>query len=381
MERWCVRNGLAQALMSSCRINSIDSSEGVPQDGGGASSVPVLRECIEAGVIAVDAAGTISMFNATAGKFLGMNPAQALSQPIGILPEFLREIIERTLATGQPVSHSETSFTDLEGPAFTITTAVPRTPEGEVIVLINDLAAARTLEQKMEQLDRLASIGTLSASMAHEIKNALVAVSTFVELLLTQNKDAELAEIVAREMKRIDSIVSQMLRFAGPAKPTFAPVEVHEVLQHALRLIRHQLEGRKVHLQQRFGAATDVVRGDRYQLQQAFVNLLFNAMEAMGASAELTVTTDVLPADGSVGPDSPEQGPKLRVVIKDNGVGIAEQDLPKLFDAFFTTKPNGTGLGLSITRRIIQEHRGAIEIESEVSKGTSFSVILPLADT
>jgi signal transduction histidine kinase len=214
--------------------------------------------------------------------------------------------------------------------------------------------------------------------MAHEIKNALVAVKTFVDLLLKQNQEAELAALASREIRRIDSIVSQMLRFAGPAKPTFAPVRLHDILEHALRLIQYQLEGKRISLRRQFAAAPDWVRGDHYQLEQAFINLFFNAIEAMAPNGQLTVATDL------VSPSSPahtlpdyKSQPLLRVAIRDTGIGIPPENLNRLFDTFFTTKPNGTGLGLPITRRIIQEHKGAITVESELNRGSTFSVLFP----
>src|SRR5262249_30171207 len=134
-------------------------------------------------------------------------------------------------------------------------------------------------------------------------------------------------EIVDREMKRINAIVSQMLRFAGPAKPTFAPIRLHEVLEQSVRVMEHQLEGRKVSLHREFRAAPDLVRGDGYQLEQVFLNLFFNALDAMGPNGRLTITTDVVPASYSelLGV------PALRVQVKDSGIGIPPENLGRLF--------------------------------------------------
>jgi signal transduction histidine kinase len=242
------------------------------------------------------------------------------------------------------------------------------------VAVISDLSSRQNVEEHMRRFDRLASIGTLSASMAHEIKNALVAVKTFVDLLLKENKEAELAGIVSREMRRIDSIVSQMLRFAGPAKPTFAPVRMHELLDRTLQLVQFQLEGKKISLLRFFRASSDWVRGDNYQLEQAFINLLFNALEAMGPNGTLTVSTEILPPDAAPGQN---KAPLLAVRVNDTGTGIPPENIGKLFDPFFTTKPNGTGLGLSISRRIVQEHGGTLAVESEPNQGTTFTVSLP----
>jgi signal transduction histidine kinase len=128
-------------------------------------------------------------------------------------------------------------------------------------------------ELRLRQLDRLASIGTLSAGMAHEIRNALVPVRTFLDLLLEKHKDDELAAVVRREMSRIDSILTRMLRFSGPTKPAMAAISLHELLERSLRLIQPQREGKSIDLDRSFKAAVDVVKGDEDQLQRAFVNM------------------------------------------------------------------------------------------------------------
>ena len=168
-----------------------------------------------------------------------------------------------------------------------------RKASGAVVVL-SDLTPARHLERHIEQLDRLATLGTLAAGMAHEIKNALVAGKTFVDLLLEQHQDTELVEVVRREMGRIDALVSRMLKFAGPGRPTFTQVRLHEILDHSLRLVQPQLDGKLVSLSRSFLASPDALHGDDHQLQQAFVNLFLNALEAMGPNGTLSVTTETL---------------------------------------------------------------------------------------
>jgi signal transduction histidine kinase len=227
---------------------------------------------------------------------------------------------------------------------------------------------APQLEERLAQLDRLASMGTLAAVMAHEIKNALVAGKTFIDLLLEKNQDSELVDVVRREMGRIDAIVSRMLRFGGPARSGFSEVRLHEILDHSLRLAQPILEDKSITLTRSFEAARDLTQGDAYQLQQAFVNLVLNALEATGPHGTLSVATEVIAAVPA----------RLRVTIKDSGVGIPAEHMARLFEPFFTTKPNGTGLGLAITRRIILEHGGDITAESQPGNGTTFCVLLPV---
>jgi two-component system sensor histidine kinase HydH len=224
-------------------------------------------------------------------------------------------------------------------------------------------------EQSMRRLDRLASLGLLSAGMAHEIKNSLVAVNTFVGQLLQKGEDQEFSETVRRELRRIDTLVSQMLRFAAPGKNEFATVHVHDLLDHSLRLVEHQVRSKLISLNRRYAAAPDTVSGDEYQLQQAFMNLLFNAIEATGMNGTLTVSTEI------AGEKPHEQ--RMRIHIQDTGMGIPPENLARLFEPFFTTKKNGTGLGLAICQRIVHEHDGDITAQSEVKKGATFSISLP----
>jgi signal transduction histidine kinase len=224
-------------------------------------------------------------------------------------------------------------------------------------------------EENLQRLDRLAGLGLLAAGMAHEIKNGMVAVRTFVELLLQKGEDKELNEVVTRELKRIDELVSQMLRMTSPSPANFTTLRAHDALDHSLRLVAHQINGKMISLKKNYAAESDVVRGDDAQLQQVFMNLFFNAIEAMGTNGTLTVSTENVAA---------ENGARvLMIKIQDTGVGIAPENLGRLFEPFFTTKKNGTGLGLTISQRIIRDHHGVIRAQSEVNKGSTFSISLP----
>lgn len=232
--------------------------------------------------------------------------------------------------------------------------------------------SARSSAEKMQRLDRLANLGMLSAGMAHEIKNGMVAIQTFVELLLEKTPDAELGEVVRHELKRISTITSQMMGIAAPNHAAFQTVRVHELLDHSLRLLQPQIGVKLITLQKHCRAGTDAVQGDDAQLQQVFMNLFLNALQAMGPNGTLTITTET--AEG-------ENGARLlQIQIEDTGVGIAPENLEHLFVPFFSTKKNGTGLGLAISHRIVLEHRGTIRAQSEPGKGSVFSLSLPVCE-
>ena len=226
------------------------------------------------------------------------------------------------------------------------------------------------LDENLQRLDRLANLGTLSAGIAHEIKNALVPIKTFVELMLEKSDDRELALTVEREVKRLDSMVSQMLRFASPKPTTFTAVQLHDVLDISLRLLQHQITGKMISVTRDFRAVPGIVNGDEAQLQQVVMNLLLNALEAMGTNGTLTISTEIIADNGG--------DHLMRIHFHDTGMGIKKENLDRVFEPFFTTKKNGTGLGLAISQRVAREHHGRLEAQSEPGKGSTFIFSLPL---
>ena len=223
-------------------------------------------------------------------------------------------------------------------------------------------------QDNLRRLDRLANVGLISASIAHEIKNGLVAIKTYAEVMLERGDDTEMAEIVRRELARIDGLATQMLRLSAPRALSQASVRVHPVLDHCLRLLEHQMNSRLIALKRDYCAVPDTLRGDESQLQQAFMNLVLNGVEAIGSTGELTVRTEII---------SEANGRRLKISFQDTGPGIAPENLARLFEPFFTTKKNGTGLGLAITRRVIEDHQGTIEAINAPARGAVFILSLP----
>ncbi len=345
----------------------------------GLSFLGVLNDCLDCGVVCFDDRGGITSLTPEASRLLRLAPDQLVGQTYETLPTPLASIVHDALTTDKPLVGQEVELrlSDANACVLRVNIVRPITTERQtmVVAVLNDVTSARQLEFDISRLDRLANIGALSASMAHEIKNALVAVKTFTELTLVKQPNTELGEVVQRELKRIESIVSQMLKFAGPAQPKLAAVRVHEVLDHSLRLAQHQMSLKAIRLRREYAAADDWVNADDYQLEQAFVNLILNAVEAMGFGGTLTLRTELLAPEELPGAlRESTQSPQLRVTVSDTGVGIPAENLGRLFEPFFTTKREGTGLGLAITRRILEEHHAAISVESEVNRGASFRI-------
>jgi signal transduction histidine kinase len=158
-------------------------------------------------------------------------------------------------------------------------------------------------------------------------------------------------------------------------------MHAHEILEKTLRLVQHRLYQKEIKVTQKWNARVDTIRADGDQMEQVFLNFFLNAMDAMKRGGELTVSTETRRGESLVTRLLPEDGERneaLHISIRDTGEGIKKEDIARVFDPFFTTKDFGTGLGLSVVHGIIEEHGGQIEVESELSKGTSFHIFLPL---
>ncbi len=349
-----------------------------PNTGGqGVSFEDLLQTSYACGVVSIDAGGVVNFVSPEAEKILrlaGTNKSRLTTK----LPASLQALVQETQTSGLAITDRKIVLEPEWGPspAISVTVMPAATREKKLIVLLKDFSPGKKLEQSLRRLDRLASAGTLSAGMAHEIRNALVAIKTFVDLLLEKNKEDELAEIVSHEMDRMVAMVSQILKFTVPTHPAFAPISVHKILDRCLLLAQHRVEGRQVTFERKLQAEKDVLEGDSYQLEQAFVNLLLNGVEAINGVGTLTVTTELIgPPDGQL--RGGESRRWMRTRVSDTGAGITAENMERLFEPFFTTKQNGTGLGLAVTRRIIEEHHGTIQVESHAGKGTTFTVLLP----
>jgi len=335
---------------------------------------------MEHGIVLLDSRDQVIVMTAAAARMLGRQSKQRGVGTLKQLPSQLQDLIplarqgrdtlvERRieLAGPGPVNSS------LKVEALVVRHGKTRP---SVLLLLQDLTAAPRAEQNLRQLDRLASVGALSAGVAHEIRNALVVGKTFFDSLFEKHNDEELVGLVRRELSRIDSLVSQILKFTRPGEPAISAVHLHEALNHSLRLVEHQLKDKAILLDRSFAASDDTVFGNQSQLEQAFVNLLLNAIEAMGPHGQLKVATESRSSAGRR-PRSGKLPGHLRVIIKDDGVGIPPENMGRLFGPFFTTKEQGSGLGLSITRRILHEHGGVITVKSKPNEGAAFSILLP----
>lgn len=349
----------------------------------------ILLQNLTTGVIAADADGRITVFNNEAEQITGSKSGDLLDRSIKDLPGPICELAQETLESGERAEDRELVLESADGDLVVrASSSIFHGQQGDmlgVLVVLTDITALKRLELQIRRSDRLASLGTLSAGMAHEIKNPLVSIKTFAQLLPERYQDSDFREtfsnLIGHEIDRIDSLVNQLLRFARPAKPLLKPIHVHAILEKSLQLIGHRLYQKEIKLTRSWQADVDTIHADADQLEQVFLNFFLNAMDAMKRGGDMMVSTEIRSADEWVSPVASGNGDVheiLRITIRDSGEGIRREDIPHVFDPFFTTKDYGTGLGLSVVHGIIQEHSGQIEVESEPSKGTAFHILLPL---
>jgi PAS domain S-box-containing protein len=346
----------------------------------------ILLDRLVGGVIAVNAARTVTVFNREAQRITGLEREQVLGAPLTVLPAPLREGL--TLSFDQGGSRDIEAVLDDHGREVPIRYGSTRfhSHTNQVLgalLVFTDQTEIKKLEQQVRRTDRLASLGTLAAGMAHEIKNPLVSLKTFSQLLPERYEDADFRDtftgLLGDEVTRIDRIVNQLLRFARPAKPSLAPVHIHTIIDNTLNLVKQQLRQSNISLIREYGADPDLIHGDADMLVQALLNFFLNAIDAMESRGELKVATALVahPTNQLDLWGNPVTLQRLRLDIVDNGRGIAPHDLLHVFDPFFTTKASGTGLGMSVSHGIIQEHHGVIDIASEPGHGTTLSILFP----
>jgi two-component system NtrC family sensor kinase len=251
-----------------------------------------------------------------------------------------------------------------------------------VITIGEDISQWKTVQQQIAQTEKLAAVGQLAAGVMHEINNPLATITACVEALTQRRLELPAAarqpfdqymRIIETELDRCKAIVDGLLDFSRPKARFKRAVEINQVLEDALFLVKHHDRFKRITLVRRLADGLPSIEGNAPQLIQVFLGLMINAMDAMESKGVLTVATS-MGAEGSN---------ELTIEFHDTGAGIPREDLGKIFEPFFTTKPpgRGTGLGLSICYGIVVEHKGRITVDSVVGRGSTFRVFLPVEAT
>ncbi len=247
-----------------------------------------------------------------------------------------------------------------------------------VILQVQDVSELLVLERRLRNAQKLAALHTLSAGVAHEIRNPLSALDLNAHLLeeelreqhVGSSKVSAYLDVVNVEIRRLKGILDSFLKFARPAAVEMREIRIEEVVAHIVQLLHYETAERQVRLETAVGLGLPRVLGDETQLSQVLLNLVVNAVQAMPAGGVCRIAVNGRRFEGRQ---------SIEVIVQDTGMGIKRQDLPRLFEPFFTTKPNGSGLGLAIAYRIVEDHGGLIQVSSEEGHGTTVTVRLPAA--
>lgn len=336
-------------------------------------------ENVETGILTFNHLKQVSSVNGPACRILAIErPEQECDwrQLLADWPE-LGELIETWFVAGSSLGQeAERHYVTLERNGRTLTYRMAMFPirfqqHPGWLLTIEDLTERVNMREKMARMDRLASLGRMSAGIAHEVRNPLTGVSLLLDelhdRLIGKEADQQLIQKALGEIERLEVLVNEMLRFATMPAPQLVTGQIENVLQDSLFLIRKQCQRKKVQLVESIATELPSVKLDSDRMKQVMLNLYNNALDAMVAGGCLKVSAQ-------------QQGDNIVVTVADTGPGIPAEQIPLVFEPFYTSKGGqGTGLGLSISYNIISDHGGKIEVECLPGQGTVFRIALPIA--
>jgi len=352
-------------------------------------------------VIAVDTELRIVFWNSAAEMLTERSARRAESRVLkDVFPgdaSIVRRLAE-TLATGESRSEAEALIErpDRREVPVSLLTAPLFGKDGTVdgaVAVLRDLSRIRQLEAEVRRGETLASAGRMAVGLAHEIRNPLGAIRGAVQLLARelagQPRLTEYTTVLTTEVDRVNRIIEMLLNLARPAPVRPVPLNLHQLLERVALLNEEGARDKRITIARRYDPSLPPILGDEDRLVQVFHNLVRNAMDAMSAGGTLTLATKVslnpvfgkMDLGGAAGPRATGGGARTMVEAQviDEGQGIPAAVRARIFDPFFTTKDRGLGLGLAICHQILEQHRGAIHVESEEGRGTMVTCFLPIA--
>jgi two-component system, NtrC family, sensor histidine kinase PilS len=344
-------------------------------------------QSLDSGLLTINLQGKINFLNRTAERILALSEERAREVSIyDLFPTLNRlteDMVKKPFDSVSSYQRDEIQFVNSEGRRVHLGFSISPLsgPDGSLIgytLIFQDITRIKEMEEQMNRLDKMAAINQLAAGMAHEIRNPLTSLSGSIQMLkseLTLKAHQErLMNIILRESERLNALITDFLLFAQPPRTNKDLWNIWNLMEEAVELFLHSPEYREG-IQLHFTSSREDIRIllDPDQMKQVFWNLLLNGVQAIGESGTLTIDIE-RKWDGLQG----KGNEWLNVSISDSGKGISPHEKEKIFEPFYTTKDGGTGLGLSIVHKIVENHNGVIKVESEVGKGSTFTVLLPV---
>lgn len=347
---------------------------------------------ISSGILTTDMQGRITFMNRAALESLGYDYNNIQEKELNILfvnPQEGRDIINDALSRGVEYESRETHLLTQDKKVipvgFSITLLrIPGSNENYGLIFIfRNIDYITSLRHQIERMDRLATLGELSAGIAHEIRNPLAGIKTSAQVLEESFSPGDFrSQLVSRIVKEIDrsnELLKRFFHFAKPSKPKQDFYNIEMIVDGVYLLMANRLKKHKIRFKTEFSDNTPQVYVDESQIEQVILNLFLNAMEAMKNGGELSIGIGV---ENNINLSQYQKNENAVFIrITDTGDGIPEDKLEKVFNPFYTTKSDGVGLGLSISTRLLEENGGKIELQSKESKGSCFMVFLPVIKT
>lgn len=340
-----------------------------------------MMDSLAGGVIILDSNHLIVKTNRAASRILGIPLAENLDRPLwtAISDKKLADFIHTVIKNEEAKTSVEFAIACNEENQYIELSVLPLVREKKVrgtIITIEDITQRKREEINNRRLENLASLTNLAAAVAHEIKNPLAAISIHIQLLRKNFKVCNLAintkaqkhlDVVQEEIERLNKIVVDFLFAVRPLKCEFAPVDINKLINNLVLTFQEDFAAAGISFTTQLDQNLPVIQADERFLRQALMNILTNAKAAMAPQGgDFSITT-------RCGKE------KVCIVLADTGKGIPADILHKIFEPYFTTKPDGSGLGLTMTYKVIKEHGGDIHVHSDVGKGTRFTLSLPIA--
>jgi two-component system sensor histidine kinase PilS (NtrC family) len=351
---------------------------------------------MNSGLLITDMSGRVVSANHAAERILLLTPGAGhgwLAQEVLSFID-LDDIVQKTETLDQGLNRAEGLFERHDGKKIIlgISYSPLRDDKGTVHGLIfnfQDITTIRAMEVEIKRGEQLAAVGRLSAAIAHEIRNPLASISGSVQLLRSElvldESNQRLMDIVAREIERLNTIITDFLAYARPRPLQYADIDIHKLISGTLDLLSNGLpEGSTMTIRTEFASAVPTMMVDPQGLRQVIWNLCLNAVEAMHHQGTLTVRTAVQPLLNESYRAHTElltATQELIIDVQDTGPGMPLEVKDKIFEPFYSTKDGGTGLGLATVDRIIYNHKGRIEVDSQLGHGTTMRIHLPLLST